>query len=62
MPNVFNNDQPIPVPIKHTKIAKLWDLLLEADDDDPDAEEDEKIESMKSLMSKLMPKEWWVLQ
>ena len=59
MPNVFNLNQPVPVPIKHNKVARIWDILLEPDDDDAEgAEKDEKLQHLQDIMARMMPEQW----
>ena len=59
MPNVFNLNQPVPVPIKNKKVAKVWQILLEPDDDEDEAtQEDAKLAALREVMCKLMPDQW----
>ena len=58
MPNVFDMRQPLPVSIKKHKIMKMWQVMLEPDDDEDQATEDARMAKLQEFMATLMPKEW----
>ena len=58
MPNVFDMRQPLPLSIKKNKVLKMWQIMLEQDDEEGDGKDDEDTAKLQKFLMSVMPQEW----
>ena len=63
MPNIFNMDQPLPIPVNQKTVMKLWQYILDESSEDTtktDAEStDEQIDKLKGFLATMIPDQWY---